>query len=96
MSALTLDGGGYQLNITNGTGTAGVNWDLLSVGGGAGTVDLSGAGAGSITVRVTCALAALPNFDYTAGQLEDRGRRLRGRILARPVHRQHRRLYARQ
>ena len=64
MSALTLNGGAYQWTITNATGTAGVNWDLLTVGGGAGAVDLSGAGTGSITVRLQSAVATLPNFNY--------------------------------
>ncbi len=64
MSALTINGGAYQWTITNATGTAGVNWALLSVGGGAGAVDLSGAGTGAITVRLQCASATLSNFDY--------------------------------
>ena len=64
LTDMELTGGAYLWNITNAAGTAGVNWDLLSAS--AGALDLSGAGAGAITVRVSCALAALPNFGYGA------------------------------
>jgi uncharacterized repeat protein (TIGR01451 family) len=66
MDNLILNSGAYQWNITNATGTAGVNWDLLRVGGGSGTINLSGAGIGAITVRVSSALATLPNFFHSA------------------------------
>jgi uncharacterized repeat protein (TIGR01451 family) len=66
MSGLVMTGGAYQWTVTNATGTAGVNWDLLTVDGGSGAVDLSGAGTGAITIRVQSAQAVLPNFDYTA------------------------------
>ena len=66
LSSLVMSGGAYQWSVTNAAGTAGVNWDLLTVGGGAGTVDLSGAGTGAITVRVQCAQSVLPNFSPAA------------------------------
>ncbi|HMP75716.1 MAG TPA: autotransporter-associated beta strand repeat-containing protein [Kiritimatiellia bacterium] len=62
-NSLVLNGGRYEWNITNGTGTAGVNWDLIRVNGGAGVITI---GSGIITINVSCALATLPNFTGTA------------------------------
>ncbi len=64
VSALNFSGGAYQWTVTNAAGLAGVNSDLITVGNGAGTVDLSGAGTASITVRVQCTQSTLPNFDH--------------------------------
>lgn len=66
MNSLAISGGAYQWNITNATGAAGTNWDLLRVGSGSGAVNLSGAAAGSITVRVVFASGTLTNFDHQA------------------------------
>ncbi|HMP32762.1 MAG TPA: autotransporter-associated beta strand repeat-containing protein [Kiritimatiellia bacterium] len=64
LNSLTLNGGVYLWNITNATGTAGTQWDLLRVGSGSGAVNLSGAPVGSITVRVAFAATTLTNFNH--------------------------------
>jgi autotransporter-associated beta strand protein len=62
-NSVTMTGGAYRWSITNATGSAGGSWDLVTVRDGAGTLDLSGAGVGSITIELACASATLPNFD---------------------------------
>lgn len=67
VASAALQHGTFRFEVTNAAGTAGVAWDVLSVGGGAGTVDFSGASAGSVTVDIVCASSSLPGFDPTQG-----------------------------
>jgi uncharacterized repeat protein (TIGR01451 family) len=67
MTALTLSGGVYQWTITNASGGADADWDLLVVSNALGQIDMSAAGVGAITIRVECAAAGLPNLDYGIG-----------------------------
>lgn len=54
LSGLTLDAsGGYIWELGNVTGTAGTNWDLLTVGGGTGTVTVSSTSVNPFTIFVT-------------------------------------------
>jgi autotransporter-associated beta strand protein len=63
VSSATLNSGHYRFELAQASGTAGVHWDQLMVGNGAGTLDLSGAASGSLTLNVVCAGATLPGFD---------------------------------
>ncbi len=76
VGSAALIGGGYQFEITNASGTAGTTWDLIYVGGGAGSLDFSSASAGSITLDVVCASATLTGFNATQNtswQIADAG-----------------------
>ena len=54
VSALTLDAvGGYNWELGNVTGTPGTNWDLLTVGGGTGTVTVNSTSVNPFTIFVT-------------------------------------------
>jgi uncharacterized repeat protein (TIGR01451 family) len=65
VSALAITGLGYTWDITNATGVAGVDWDLVSISNGLGVVDLTGVVAGAINIRPSCAAASLPGFDHS-------------------------------
>jgi autotransporter-associated beta strand protein len=53
VSALTLEGGGsYLWEITDATAAAGTGWDVITVGGGAGTITLSANSGSRFTINV--------------------------------------------
>lgn len=58
--ALSLASQTLYLDISNAGGTAGTDWDLLTVGGGSGQVTLSGTPAVTLVLRATN--ASLPGF----------------------------------
>ena len=64
--SLSLATGLLRIDLTNASGAAGSAWDQVIVGGGSGSVDLTGATTGSLTVDVVSASSSLPGFDATA------------------------------
>jgi len=62
VASLELTNGTYRVEVTNATGTAGVNWDLINVGSGAGVVTNSATSGDPVTIDLHCDLASLPGF----------------------------------
>ena len=53
VSSLTLNGGGfYDWEVTDATGAAGTGWDVITVGGGSGTITLNATSGSQFTINL--------------------------------------------
>ena len=63
MTSFSPGSGRIEIDITDANGSAGVDWDVIHVGAGAGPVTNLASSADPIIIDFRCALPTLPNFD---------------------------------
>lgn len=62
VSSLALTSGTYVVEVTNATGTAGINWDLINVNSGSGIVSNHATSGDPIIIDLLCSQSSLPGF----------------------------------
>lgn len=74
LGALTFDANsGYNWEVDNVSGTAGTNWDLITVGSGTGTVTFGNTSSNKLTIYITGAATGFSNTSSYSWLIIDAG-----------------------